>query len=86
MHVYLRDQQVTLRMETVDPQGLVPGDSDLIPMAFYAEENSLPSFRALLPPETVEVLREVLGGPVTLGLLADEPQETGEEIRAMVGL
>lgn len=86
MHVYLRDQQVTLRMEAVDPQGLVPSDSDLVPMAFFADSNQHPSFRALLPLDTVEVLREALDGPVTLGLLAEEPEETGEEIRAMVGL
>ena len=86
MHVYLRDQQVNLRMVAVDSSGLAPSDSNLVPMAFFAEENDQPSFRALLPPETVEVLREALGGPVTLGLLAEEPEGTGEEIRAMVGL
>lgn len=85
MHVYLRDQQVNLRMEAADPQGLA-GETDLVPMAFFAEKNDSPSFRALLPPETVEILREALEGPVTLGLLAEEPEEQGEEIRAMVGL
>ena len=86
MHVYLRDKQVTLRMESVDAQGLVPGDSDLLPMAFFAEGNDQPSFRALLPPDTVQILREALESPVTLGVLAEEPEEQGEEIRAMVGL
>jgi hypothetical protein len=86
MHVYLRDEQVRLRMEEVDGQGLVPDGTDLIPIAFYAEENELPSFRALLPPDTVEVLRDALNEPVTLGVLAEEPEQESEEIRAMVGL
>jgi hypothetical protein len=72
-------------MEPVDGQGLVPQGSDLVPVAFYADENLTPSFRALLPPETVRVLEEALHEPVTLGLLAEEPEGT-EEIRAMVGL
>jgi hypothetical protein len=86
MHVYLRDEQVRLRMEEVDGSGLVPDGSDLVPTAFYAADNDHPSFRALLPPETVEVLREALEEPVTLGVLAEEPQDPAEEIRAMVGL
>jgi hypothetical protein len=86
MHVYLRDEQVRLRMEEVDGQGLVPEGSDLVPMAFYAASNPHPSFRALLPPDTVDVLRDALGEPVTLGVLAEEPEGEGIEIRAMVGL
>lgn len=86
MHVYLRDEQVRLRMEEVDGAGLVPDGSDLVPMAFYADENAQPSFRALLPPDTVDVLRDALGEPVTLGVLAEEPEDASEEIRAMVGL
>lgn len=86
MHVYLRDEQVRLRMEPVDGQGLVPVDSDLVPMAFFADQNANPSFRALLPPDTVQVLRDALDVPVTLGLLAEEPDNEVEEIRAMVGL
>ena len=86
MHVYLRDEQVRLRMEQVDGGGLVPDGSDLVPMAFYADENAQPSFRALLPPDTVDVLRDALDEPVTLGVLAEEPEDSAEEIRAMVGL
>ena len=86
MHVYLRDEQIRLRMEEVDGQGLVPDGSDLLPMAFYADENEYPSFRALLPPDTVDVLRDALGEPVTLGVLAEEPEDHSNEIRAMVGL
>jgi hypothetical protein len=86
MHVYLREEQVRLRMEQVDAQGLLPPDSDLVPMAFYAEDNEHASFRALLPPDTVAVLQEALGDRVTLGVLAEEPEDVAEEIRAMVGL
>lgn len=73
-------------MEAVDGQGLVPDGSELLPMAFFADQNAQPSFRALLPLETVEVLRQALRVPVTLGVLAEEPEEEGEEIHAMVGL
>jgi hypothetical protein len=86
MHVYLRDEQIRLRMEEVDGQGLLPDGSDLVPMAFYAADNPQPSFRALLPPDTVDVLRDALGEPVTLGVLAEEPEDESVEIRAMVGL
>lgn len=86
MHVYLREEPVNLRMEAVDSQGLVPDDSELLPMAFFAEQNPQPSFRALLPLETVEVLRQALGAPVVLGVLAEEPDDAGDEIQAMVGL
>ena len=85
MHVFIRAEPVALRMEEVDPEGLVPEGSDLVPMAFYTDANDTPSFRALLPPDTLDVLRDALDGPVTLGVLADEP-EAGVEIRAMVGL
>jgi hypothetical protein len=86
MHVFLRTEQVRLRMEKVDAQGIVPDGSDLIPMAFFAEENEQPSFRALLPADTLVVLREAFEEPVTLGVLAEEPIDPSEEIRAMVGL
>lgn len=86
MHVYLRDEQVRLRMEEVDGQGLVPAGSDLLPMAFFVDGNESPSFRALLPPETVEMLRDALDDMVTLGVLAEEPEGGDGEIRAMVGL
>lgn len=86
MHVYLREEQVTLRMETVEAPEAVPDGSDLVPMAFYVNENQQPSFRALLPPDTVDVLRDALGAPVTLGLLAEEPEGNEDEIHAVVGL
>jgi hypothetical protein len=86
MHVYLKDEQVSLRMEPVDGQGLVPEGSDLVPMAFFVEENRSPSFRALLPPETLDVLRDAFTAPVTLGVLAEEPETESDEIHAMVGL
>ena len=86
MHVYLRDEPIALRMEQVDGQGLIPEGAELVPVAFYAQTNDHPSFRALLPPETVEVLREALTEPVTLGVLAEEPEDPDGEIQAMVGL
>src|SRR5690606_8264291 len=86
MHVYLKEEQVLLRMEEVDGQGLVPDGAELVPMAFFASGNRNPSFRALLPPDTLDVLRNALHEPVTLGVLAEEPEDESEEIRAMVGL
>ena len=86
MHVYLKEEQVRLRMEPVDAQGLVPDGADLVPMAFFAGANSNPSFRALLPPDTIDVLRNALHDPVTLGVLAEEPDDESSEIHAMVGL
>jgi hypothetical protein len=86
MHVYLRDEPVRLRMEEVDGEGLVPEGSDLMPMAFFVAENDAPSFRALLPPDTIDVIRDAILEPVTLGVLAEEPEDPGEEIQAMVGL
>ncbi len=85
MHVYLKEEPVELEIREVDPEGLVTEDSDLIPVAFYVAGNERPSFRALLPPQTVAVLEEATLAPVRLGLLAEEPQDSGE-IRAMVGL
>ena len=73
-------------MEEVDAEGLVPNADDLTPIAFYVSGNEHPSFRALLPTDTVEVLRDALEEPVTLGVLAEEPAEPGAEIHAMVGL
>lgn len=86
MHVYLKEDAVALRMEEVDAEGLVPEGSDLVPVAFYARSNEHPSFRALLPPETLEVLEEALQEPVMLGVLAEEPEDPEAEIHAMVGL
>jgi hypothetical protein len=86
MHVYLREEPVDLRMVEVDAEGLVPDGSELVPVAFFVRGNEHPSFRALLPPDTVEVLEDALLEPVTLGVLAEEPDDPSQEIRAMVGL
>lgn len=86
MHVYLRQEPVDLLMRPVDAEGLVPEGSALIPMAFFVRGNEQPSFRALLPPETVEVLEDALGEPVALGVLAEEPEDAETEVHAMVGL
>lgn len=86
MHVYLREEPVELAMQEVDAEGLAPDGAELVPIAFYVRGKEHPSFRALLPPETIDVLREALDQPVTLGVLAEEPEEEGAEIRAMVGL
>lgn len=86
MHVYLRDEPVELVVRQVDGEGLVPDDSELVPVAFFADGNERPSFRALLPLETLVLLRDVTREPVQLGLLAEEPTEPGAEIHAMVGL
>lgn len=86
MHVYLRDEPVDLEMREVEPEGLLSDDSPLIPVAFYADGNENPSFRAFLPPETIVILHQVIRGPVRLGLMAEEPDEPDKEIQAMVGL
>jgi len=86
MHVYLRDEPVDLEMQEIDAEGLAPEGSELVPVAFRVRGNESPSFRALLPPETVGVLREALQEPVTLGMLAEEPEDPEAEIHAVVGL
>ena len=86
MHVYLRDETVDLEMRMVDAEGLAPEGSDLIPVAFHVRGREHPSFRALLPPDTVAVLQDALNEPVSLGVLAEEPEEPDAEIQAMVGL
>ena len=86
MHVYLREETVDLEMRIVDAGGLVPEGSDLIPVAFHVRGQPHPSFRALLPPDTVAVLQDALTLPVSLGVLAEEPEEPNAEIQAMVGL
>lgn len=86
MHVYLREQPVELSMQEVDAEGLAPDGTVLVPIAFYVRGNAHPSFRALLPADTVGVLRDALEEPVTLGVLAEEPEDQNGEIRAMVGL
>lgn len=70
----------------VDAEGLVPEGSDLIPVAFHVRGMEHPSFRALLPPDTIAVLQDALTVPVSLGVLAEEPEEADAEIQAMVGL
>jgi hypothetical protein len=86
MHVYLRDEAVDLEMRMVDAEGLAPEGSDLIPVAFHVRGKEQPSFRALLPPDTIAVLQDALNEPVSLGVLAEEPAEPEAEIQAMVGL
>ncbi|MDQ3557026.1 MAG: hypothetical protein M3409_09665 [Gemmatimonadota bacterium] len=85
MHVYLRNEPVDLEMRETDPEGLLSGEAGLVAVAFWVHGNERPSFRALLPPETLEVLTTALREPVRLGVLAEEPEE-GEELRVMVGL
>lgn len=86
MHVYLREEPVPLEMREVDPEGLVPEGAELVAVAFFVAGNERPSFRALLPPETVAVLSEATQEPVQLGLLAEEPESPAAEVHAMVGL
>lgn len=86
MHVYLREEPVALVMRAVDGGGLVPEGSELVAVAFFVDGNEQPSFRSLLPPDTLTVLEEAIHEPVRLGMLAEEPEEAGEEIRAMVGI
>ncbi len=86
MHVYLREEPVELEMREVDAEGLVPEGAELTAVAFYVNGNERPSFRSLLPPETVAVLEEAIQGPVQLGLLAEEPEDPQGEIQAMVGI
>lgn len=86
MHVYLREEAVHLTMREVDPEGLVPEDAELLAVAFYVNGNDQPSFRSLLPPDTVALLHEALGQIVQLGLLAEEPDDPSAEVRAMVGI
>ena len=86
MHVYIREEPVELRMREVDAEGLVPTGGDLVPMAFFVDGNQRPSFRAMLPADTLNLLRQTLREPVHLGLLAEEPEEPQGEVKAMVGI
>lgn len=86
MHVYIREEPVELRMREVDAEGLVPTSGDLVPMAFFVGGNQRPSFRAMLPADTLKLLRQTLREPVHLGLLAEEPEEPQAEVKAMVGI
>jgi hypothetical protein len=73
-------------MREVDAEGLVPSDAELVPMAFFVDGNQRPSFRAMLPADTLNLLRQTLREPVHLGLLAEEPDEPAAEVKAMVGI
>src|SRR3954471_5805139 len=75
MHVYIRPEPVELEMREVDAEGLVPTDAELVPMAFFFGGNQSPSFRAMLPSETLNLLRQTLREPVHVGLLAEEPED-----------
>jgi hypothetical protein len=86
MHVYIREEPVELVMREVDAEGLVPGDNELVPMAFFVDGNQRPSFRAMLPMDTLTLLRQTLREPVQLGLLAEEPDDPAAEVKAMVGI
>jgi hypothetical protein len=86
MHVYLREEPVSLHMRVVDADGLVPEGSELVAVAFFVEGNETPSFRSLLPPETLTVLTDAIAEPVRIGLLAEEPEDPDTEIKAMVGV
>lgn len=86
MHVYIREEPVELVMREVDAEGLVPGDNELVPMAFFVDGNQRPSFRAMLPTDTLTLLRQTLREPVQLGLLAEEPDDPAAEVKAMVGI
>lgn len=86
MHVYIREEPVELEMREVDAEGLVPPDTELVPMAFYVGGNQRPSFRAMLPSDTLNLLRQTLREPVQLGLLAEEPEDPSGEVKAMVGI
>ena len=86
MHVYIREEPVELEMREVDAEGLVPPDTELVPMAFYVGGNQRPSFRAMLPSDTLNLLRQTLREPVQLGLLAEEPDDPAGEVKAMVGI
>ena len=85
MHVYIREEPVELRMREVDAEGLAVG-GDLVPMAFFVDGNQRPSFRAMLPSDTLNLLRQTLREPVHLGLLAEEPEDPDGEVKAMVGI
>lgn len=86
MHVYIREEPVELVMREVDAEGLVPGEGELVPMAFFVDGNQRPSFRAMLPTDTLTLLRQTLREPVQLGLLAEEPDDPAAEVKAMVGI
>jgi hypothetical protein len=86
MHAYIRDELVSLSIRQTDTEGLAPEDSGLTAVAFHTPDNPRPSFRALLPPETLATLERAFLEPVRLGVLAEEPETPDAEIHAMVGL
>lgn len=85
MHIYLRDEPIRLQMRRVDPEGLGEEDDALTPIGFWVSGNERPSFRAMVPSDTLGVLTTALAEPVRLGLLAEEPEEE-EEVHGMVGV
>lgn len=86
MFVYLREEPIQLDVREVDAEGLVPEDAELVAVAFFVDGNEQPSFRSLLPPETVATLEQATQAPVRLGLMAEEPEGADAELHAMVGL
>ena len=86
MHVYIREEPVALEMREVDAEGMVPEGAEVVPVAFFIDGNERPSFRAMLPPDTMSLLRQTISGPVQIGLLAEEPDDPQAEIQAMVGV
>lgn len=86
MHLYLRDDTIRLQMRRVDPEGLGDQVESLTPIGFWVSGNERPSFRAMVPADTLAVLTTAFAEPVRLGLLAEEPEDDGEEVSGMVGV
>lgn len=86
MFVYLREEPVRLEVRDIDADGLVPEDSELVAVAFFVDGNEQPSFRSLLPPETIATLEQATQAPVRLGLMAEESDSGNAELHAMVGM
>jgi hypothetical protein len=86
MHVYLRDEPIRLQMRRVDTEGLGDEGESLTPIGFWVVGNDRPSFRAMVPSDTLAVLTTALAEPVRLGLLAEEPEDEEEEVHGMVGV
>jgi hypothetical protein len=86
MFVYLREDPVRMEVRNVDADGLIPADSELVAVAFYVNGNELPSFRSLLPSETITSLKQAAAALVRLGLMAEEPENSAAELHAMVGM
>ncbi|MGH7457746.1 MAG: hypothetical protein ACREKN_01520 [Longimicrobiaceae bacterium] len=85
MHIFLRQGLVRLKMRRTRSGGVSGAAPELVPVAFFSAGNRRPSFRAMLPRETLGALRKLTSEPVQLALLAEEPEQ-GDEVRAMVGV